>query len=446
MKLKLNGTQMNKAKKILLLGSDAALLYASLAGALAVRYQTLNIGSYFSANFLPFSAIFSLWILVFYISDFYRRPEFASQSEIIKSLARGVFVSGLLSIVILYLFPSFFRLTPKTNLLLVGVMFLILSYLSRIEWLRLFKIGGVRLFVLGGSQTTREISARVGTIPYAGYRIIGTEREFPGDTSLLFEIIKKNKIEVLLVDSALLKDKNNAAAAYEILRSGIRVLNSTEFYENICEKEPLEDINAEWFVDNVLTRRPFYDAAKRSLDILLSCILTVAFFIPFIIISCLIKTTSRGPVLFSQKRTGQNGNEFTLHKFRTMKSNENGPLWTTARDSRITPVGKALRKTHLDEIPQLWNILKGDVSFAGPRPERVELAKQYEKFPFYHSRHIVKPGLTGWAQINFRSSASLEEAFEKLKYDVYYVKNRSLVLDLMILIRTVRHIFGIQYK
>jgi lipopolysaccharide/colanic/teichoic acid biosynthesis glycosyltransferase len=119
-----------------------------------------------------------------------------------------------------------------------------------------------------------------------------------------------------------------------------------------------------------------------------------------------------------------------------------GPLWTEAHDTRITPVGRALRFTHLDELPQLWNIVRGDIAFVGPRPERAELAKTFMQFPYYDIRHVVKPGLTGWAQINYRPSASLQEAYEKLTYDVFYVKNRSAVLDIAIVLKTIKHLIA----
>jgi len=139
---------------------------------------------------------------------------------------------------------------------------------------------------------------------------------------------------------------------------------------------------------------------------------------------------------------GKNGKIFKLYKFRTMRGVDGGPLWTEKNDPRLTLVGKVLRFMHLDEIPQLMNILKGDISFTGPRPERVELAEKYRELPYYDMRHVVKPGLTGWAQINYRPSASLEEAYEKLRYDIYYVKRRSFDLDLAIIIKTARYVFS----
>jgi lipopolysaccharide/colanic/teichoic acid biosynthesis glycosyltransferase len=165
-------------------------------------------------------------------------------------------------------------------------------------------------------------------------------------------------------------------------------------------------------------------------------------FIPLmLLIAVLIKLNSRGPIIYKQKRIGKNDLPFTLYKFRTMKIGVNGPLATEKNDKRVFFTGKILRFTHLDELPQLWNILGGDISFIGPRPESSELVEIYKKLPYYEIRHLIKPGLTGWAQVNYKPSASVEEAFEKLRYDIYYIKNRSLVLDLLILLKTIKYIF-----
>ena len=177
------------------------------------------------------------------------------------------------------------------------------------------------------------------------------------------------------------------------------------------------------------------------MDFFLATVIGLILFPLALTIGLLIKLTSKGPAIYKQKRVGKNGIIFTLYKFRTMRHNSSGSLWTKPKDERITIFGRFLRFTHLDEIPQLFNIIRGNISFIGPRPERVELAEQYKKFPHYEIRHVIKPGLTGWAQINYRPSASLEEAYEKLRYDIYYVKNRSIFLDFLIILKTLRYLF-----
>ncbi|MEK7075474.1 MAG: exopolysaccharide biosynthesis polyprenyl glycosylphosphotransferase, partial [Patescibacteria group bacterium] len=188
----------------------------------------------------------------------------------------------------------------------------------------------------------------------------------------------------------------------------------------------------------------FYDAAKRTIDFCLALFFNIVFLPLILIIALLIKSTSKGLIIFKQERVGLNNESFTLFKFRTMRpdAEKNGPQWASENDSRITPFGKILRRTHLDELPQLFNILKGDLSFVGPRPERPEFVEKLkEQIPYYEIRHIIKPGLTGWAQINYRYGASVKDAYEKLQYEIYYLKNRSLILDLLIILKTVRLFF-----
>ncbi len=204
---------------------------------------------------------------------------------------------------------------------------------------------------------------------------------------------------------------------------------------------PLEELEERWFVEKITIHRNFYDAAKKIIDFCLALFLSIIFLPLILIIAFLIKSTSKGPIIFKQERTGANNKPFILFKFRTMKINEPGPLWTDKDDKRLTRIGKIIRYTHLDEIPQLSNILKGELSFIGPRAERKELVEIYSQIPYYEIRHIIKPGLTGWAQVNYKPSASVEEAGEKLQYDVYYIKNRSIILDFLILLKTIRYFF-----
>ena len=161
------------------------------------------------------------------------------------------------------------------------------------------------------------------------------------------------------------------------------------------------------------------------LDVVLSVILIIVFLPLMLLIAVLIKLNSKGPIIYKHERMGINDKSFILYKFRIMIANHNGPLVTEKNDPRLTFIGKIIDYTHLNEIPQLFNILKGDMSFIGPRPESSKLVEIYKKLPYYEIRHIIKPGLTGWAQVNYKPSASLEEAFEKLQYDIYYIKNRS---------------------
>ena len=215
----------------------------------------------------------------------------------------------------------------------------------------------------------------------------------------------------------------------------------TDFYESLFGCIPLSEVEEEWFIREVTKNKDTYEITKHSAELILIILTAPISILLSIIIGILVIISSKGPAIYRQERMGKNNKPFVLYKFRTMKNNQSGPLWTTIGDDRLTNIGKFLRYTHLDEIPQLFNVLKGDISFVGPRPERVELAKIYEQIPYYEIRHIIKPGITGWAQLNYKPSTSLEEAEKKFQFDLYYLKNRSFILDLFILLKTINKIF-----
>ncbi len=432
---------MHIVKKLALIIADFGLATLALVLMVMVRYGE-GVGEKFSVHFVPFSILFLLWIFIFYLADLYRLSTFRTELSIAKSLFQALLVSGIVSIVVLYLFPELFMLTPKTNLLVVGIFFFILDYLLRLTIFRFVASGRTPIIILGDSPLIRETISYMEKNPQSGYRLEQWAKEVPKeDSRALFSIIQKTGVRTIILSPHLANESHVVASLFTLLPLNVSVINFLDFYEMLFDRVALKEIDTEWFVQHISTRKKIYDIAKRSGDICLSFALGILCIPLFVLIGILILASSRGWIIFPQKRIGKNGNEFVLYKFRTMKKDSGGALWTEKNDTRITAVGKILRFTHLDELPQLWNILKGDISFTGPRPERTELAEQYKRFPYYDVRHIVKPGLTGWAQINFRPSASFEEAYEKLTYDIYYVKNRSLFLDLLIILRTIRYIF-----
>lgn len=220
---------------------------------------------------------------------------------------------------------------------------------------------------------------------------------------------------------------------------------------NVCSYEaylreklmiiPPSEVTMGWALEEgfLLNKNVTYDRIKRLGDILFGLVGLIVFAPLFIVTSLLVWATSRGPIIFKQERVGKREVPFTLYKFRSMKvRSEEGSMYTAKNDSRLTLVGKFLRKTRLDELPQFWNVLKGDLSLIGPRAEWTELVKGYEqKFPYYHFRHAVKPGITGWAQVNYSYGASDEDTIEKLNYDLYYVRKHSMVLDATIIVKTI---------
>ena len=224
---------------------------------------------------------------------------------------------------------------------------------------------------------------------------------------------------------------------------GINIIDGESFYERITGKLLVERINPSWLIfSDGFVKSKMSRTVKRLLGLFLSALMLVLFSPLMLLVAVAIKLDSRGPVLFSQERVGEHEKIFVLYKFRSMYTDaekESGPVWATKDDPRITMVGKIIRKLRIDELPQLWNVFKGDMSFIGPRPERRFFVDKLKKtIPYYRERFSVKPGVTGWAQIKYPYGASEEDALEKLKYELYYVKNMSLVIDLMVFFHTIK--------
>lgn len=435
-----------KLKPILVAIGDIIILYSALIITLLIRYGTTGHAESFGVHFKPFSIIFIIWLLVFYLSNLYSNKFFKFNLIAAQTFFIAIIINLILSVVAFYSFETFFKLTPKTNLLIFGIIFGIFDSLWRLFLSKLFISGGWRkqIIIIGDSPNIIAVAEYLKNNPQTGYHLNLWLKENLKEEKFsdLVDSIVKNKIDLVITDTHIKKDSTSAKLIYKLLPLEIQIMDFADFYESIFQKVPLEELEESWFIESITTDRYFYDAFKKTIDAILAVILITIFSPVIFLVALLIKITSTGPFIFKQERTGKNNKPFILYKFRTMKINHNGPLWTKENDKRLTLIGKILRWTHLDELPQLYNILKGDISFIGPRPERSELAKLYQKLPFYEMRHIIKPGLTGWAQVNYKPSASLEEAYEKLQYDIYYVKNRSLILDFLIFLKTLRYFFA----
>ena len=227
-----------------------------------------------------------------------------------------------------------------------------------------------------------------------------------------------------------------------LLAGGTRVSDIVDFWERTFARIPPQYVDEAWLARlDLRLRHPLFHRAKRFLDVLVAIIGLVVSIPILAIASILILVGSRGPVFFSQRRTGYLGSDYVLYKLRTMRTDaeQDGAQWAEKQDARVTGVGRFLRKWRIDEIPQFWNVLRGEMSIVGPRPERPELEEKLAvEIPLWSSRHLVKPGLTGWAQIRFRYAADSNASREKLAHDLYYIKNASLLLDLQIILSTLR--------
>jgi len=224
----------------------------------------------------------------------------------------------------------------------------------------------------------------------------------------------------------------------ELNHRGATIIDIDDFYEKYLKKFNIHSRNGSHALQE--TRGLLFEVAKRALDVVCASLTLVLLSPILILVSILMKLDSRGSILYLQRRVGLKGKEFTVYKFRTMVegAEKDKALWAELEDPRVTRLGRLMRKLRIDELPQLFNVLKGEMSIVGPRPERPEFVRELaEKIPHYHERHLVKPGITGWAQINFRYGASVDDSAEKLKYDLYYIKHRSIPFDLYIMLKTI---------
>jgi len=267
-------------------------------------------------------------------------------------------------------------------------------------------------------------------------KVLGLSKE-------LRRIVVDNGVDAVVVE---LQDRRGRLPVDELLdlkMRGVRVEEATSLYERLTGKISIENLKPSWmlFGEGFEVSRLVL-IGKQIVSFSVSLLLLMLFLPLFPLIALLIKVDSRGPVFLRQERVGKDGKVFTLWKFRSMRKDaeqETGPVWAKAQDSRVTRVGRHLRRTRLDELPQLFNVLKGDMSLVGPRPERPNFVEELSNtIPFYYLRHSVKPGVTGWAQINYGYGKSVEDSVEKLQYDLFYIKNLSWALDLLILLHTVK--------
>ena len=313
-----------------------------------------------------------------------------------------------------------------------------------------------RVLIMGTGQLARKVASEILRRPEVGMRVCGFVGDDPGLVGVsivnpkviglgknIDRIVVENNIDKIVV---AVHDRRGTLPINNLLAlktHGVEIEEATSLYEHLTGKIELENLKPSWMI--------FNDGFEVSRSILrlrtviswaVSLVLLVLFLPLLPVIAMLIKLDSRGPVFHGQERVGQDGKIFTLWKFRSMQPNaerETGPVWAGRDDSRVTRVGKYLRRTHLDEIPQLLSVLKGDMSLIGPRPERPHFVKQLaETIPYYHLRHSVKPGITGWAQIKYKYGNTVEDAIQKLQFDLFYIKNMSWLLDIMIIFNTIK--------
>lgn len=372
-----------------------------------------------------------------------------SQDEI---QSRILMLVGILSFILAgvsYVFPVF---KVGRYVFLTGLFILAVTWISwRWAYVRLISLRQLRekVYILGNGERALRIREAIESRSELGMDLVGVgsadSSQFNSESlaRILRDLRDRRAVDRVIV---ALADRRSIMPVNELLDirlRGIRVDDGTSILEKVTGKIEVDELHPSWLIfgDGFrLTQRHWF--LRRNISTLLALVLSILTLplIPFI--ALLIKLTSRGPVLYRQKRVGLRGQVFDCFKFRTMRSDaeaDSGPTWASDDDPRITRSGKFLRRSRLDEIPQIWNVLRGDMAFVGPRPERPEfVAKLSQEIPYYNLRHALRPGITGWAQINYGYGSSVEETKEKLRFDLYYIRNVSVMLDLLIVFYTIR--------
>lgn len=409
---------------------------------LVFRYHADFHNPIVGEHFTPFSILFVFWLLAFFVVGLYDLRLLRNGITLLKMLVIAIISGVIISVIFFYLTPLA-GITPKTNLAVFVIIF------SAIEIpLRQFIVSriGIKNAQIGTVIAARphvlnKVCQALQANPQLGYKI---EKGFgeKEDITSVISAVRECGAELLVVPREFLAKPGVKPKLYSLLAEGVTVYTLTDFCELVFQFIPLDDIDEGWFIEHSIGEGQFYDRIKRFLEAALALLLTMILLPLGLLVAICVALSSSGPAIFMQPRVGRGWKTFTILKFRTMRHGADGPDWTTDNDARITGFGKILRHTHLDEMPQLINIIKGEVSFVGPRPERLELASLYDKeVPYYRIRQRVLPGVTGWAQINYKPSSSVEDAATKFEYDLYYLKNRSLILDMAIVFRTIKNVF-----
>jgi len=401
------------------------------------------------AHVVPFSFLFVVWVGVFFIAGLYETRSILLAR---RSVSVALLVAQTLNIIIAALFFFFipvFGISPKTILIIYLVVSFLLVFLWRVfifPWLGLQK--PEIAIAVGDSKEINDLVGALVRARNAPVHIVQTIS--PASAPIADDVetaIRGHKVRYIIAD---FNDPRVSAAfpeMYSLLFRGVRFFDAMALYEEVFGRIPLSVLDEQWLARNVSRySHQLYDSVKRGMDIvggLVGGIISLMLY-PFIIIA--IKIDDGGPIFISQQRVGQDNKLVRIWKFRTMSGNDNGKYGMTGTTTlTVTRVGKILRISRLDEIPQLWSVVAGQLSLIGPRLEFPTLVEQYEKqIPYYGIRHLIKPGVSGWAQLYHHADphhmADVEATKMKLSYDLYYLKHRSVALDLIIAIKTIRRL------
>ena len=419
-------------------------------------YELIEKLGYYKA---AYATVFCL--AAFYLFDLYDFVAMHNRHELVLRLVQALGLAWVALAISFYAYPALMLGRSVSLIALPMALTLMVGWRISIHWFLGHPSFGERILIVGSGNLAVEVARQVLNRPDAGYRIIGfvgTDSELLGKSLInprvigltddLESIVKTEGIDRIVV---AMGERRGQLPTDRLLKLGlggdVSIEEGATFYERVTGRVSLEMIRPSWLIFTGRGRQAKLAAVTRNAVHRFVALIAVVFSLPIVLLTAiLIKLDSRGPVFYKQERVGENGRSFVLTKFRSMRvdAEADGPVWASKRDERTRRVVRIIRKIRVDEIPQFWNILGGEMSFVGPRPERPHFVAQLAReIPYYEQRHLIAPGLTGWAQIKYPYGASTEESRQKLQYDLFYIKNHSLLLDAIIMFETIKIIlFG----
>ena len=450
---KIFNNHISKWKVLLFLGDGVCFAISVM---IALRLNSFTSGypwEYLQEIIYPTLIIGGVFYTVLYIGDTYDFQQDYRQVMNFGRVLISCWAGGLVAALIVY-FPYKSAFVGRTLLIILTASFSMLVAFWRFSFstIALPQRLEKKLIIIGAGKSGRDLLEALREIPGNGFmpvgfvdddgKKIGTEVDglpVMGNSSELSALTQKYQVSLLVL--AVMRGKSPALVKnlIQLSWSDCQLMDMPTLYEILTKKLPTEHISEEFIFEwNINTTKIYYLRLKRFIDLMLSSIFLIVTTPIMVLMLIVIKFDSKGPIFFYQERLGLKGKAFKIMKFRTMiqGAENNGPAWTNHNDPRITRVGKFIRKLRLDELPQLWNIIRGEMSFIGPRP--LAHTSYMDTIDFYKYRTLVKPGITGWAQVMFPEGLTIDSTQEKLKYDLYYIKNIGLLLDLAILLKTVR--------
>ena len=451
------------ARTLLLILAEALLLFGGIIAAAQIRLGTDEAYTQLIAanGFYKAALVTAFCLGAFYLYDLYDFVVMHDRRELILRLVQALGLAWIALAIVFYLMPGL-KLGPGITVIALPLALgLMVAWRVSIHWLLGHPSVGERILIVGSGAVAVEIAREVLERRDAGYRIVGFVDNDPalvgkslinprviGVTTEMADIVRRENIDRIIVAQGERRGQFPTQELLDLSLGGhVAIEEGASFYERTTGRVHLNMMRPSWLIFSGRGRQARLSGVTRALLHRGIALVGAIVSLPIALVAAiLIKLESPGPALYRQERVGQNGRPFTIMKFRSMRldAEKDGPVWAQTGDDRTTRVGRVIRKIRVDELPQFWNILKGEMNFVGPRPERPHFVAQLaEEIPFYEQRHLIPPGLTGWAQIKYPYGSSIEDARQKLQYDLYYIKNQSLLLDAVILFETVKTIlFG----